>query len=282
MISCVYGFLVTESSPTLASFTFIAGVTAVAAAINSVAGGGRILTFSALAAILPADPSRLVIANATSTVGLWPGTLSAAWDYRHERTGQPKWSLWLLIPSIVGSVLGTILVLILPTTYFDSIVPILIFSAATLFAVQPYLSKQLSKKIDGEKPRSIDNPETKILLRAATLQFFIGMYGGYFGAGNGILMLATLGGLGLGDTHRLNGFKNLLAMVINACAALTFTLTSFTSNPVVAWPEAGIMAVAAIIGGLIGGRVARQYHPNTIRKCVAVIGYGLAGYYFVT
>ena len=222
------------------------------------------------------------MANATSTVGLWPGTLSAAWDYRHQRTGQPKWSLWLLIPSIVGSVLGTILVLILPTTYFDSIVPLLIFSAATLFAVQPYLSKQLSQRIDVEKRRSIDNPETKILLRAATLQFFIGMYGGYFGAGNGILMLATLGGLGLGDTHRLNGFKNLLAMVINACAALTFMLTSFTSNPIVAWPEAGIMAIAAIIGGLIGGRLARQYHPNTIRKCVAVIGYGLAGYYFLT
>ena len=200
MMLCACGFLVTESCSTLASFAFIAGVTAVAAAINSIAGGGRILTFSALAAILPADPYRFVIANATSTVGLWPGTVSAAWDYRHERTGQPKWSLWLLIPSVVGSVLGTILVLILPTTYFDSIVPVLIFSAATLFAVQPYLSKQLSKKFEGEKPRSIDNPETKLLLRAATLQFFIGMYGGYFGAGNGILMLATLGGLGLGDT----------------------------------------------------------------------------------
>ena len=140
MMSCAYGFLFTESSPTLASLAFIAGVTAVAAAINSVAGGGRILTFSALAAILPADPSRLVIANATSTIGLWPGTLSAAWEYRHERTGQPKWSLWLLLPSVAGSVLGTLLVLVLPTTYFDSIVPLLIFLAATLFAVQPYLS----------------------------------------------------------------------------------------------------------------------------------------------
>ena len=173
MMSCAYGFLVTDATPTLASFAFIAGVTAVAAAINSVAGGGRILTFSALAAILPADPSRLVMANATSTVGLWPGTLSAAWDYRHQRTGQPKWSLWLLIPSIAGSVLGTILVLILPTTYFDSIVPLLIFTAATLFAVQPYLSKQLSKRIDTEKRHYTDKPETKALLRAAILQFFI-------------------------------------------------------------------------------------------------------------
>ena len=282
MMSCAYGFLFTESSPTLASLAFLAGVTAVAAAINSVAGGGRILTFSALAAILPADPSRLVIANATSTIGLWPGTLSAAWEYRHERTGQPKWSLWLLLPSVAGSVLGTLLVLVLPTTYFDSIVPLLIFLAATLFAVQPYLSKHLSKKVDGKEPHSTEHPKTKTLLLAATLQFFMGMYGGYFGAGNGILMLAVLGGLGLGDTHRLNGFKNLLAMVISACAALTFMLTSFTSSPIVAWPEVGIMAIAAIIGGLVGGRLARQYHPNTIRKCVVVIGYGLAVYYFLT
>ncbi|MEO2041712.1 MAG: sulfite exporter TauE/SafE family protein [Pirellulales bacterium] len=282
MTLCTYGFLFAESSPTLASLAFIAGVTAVAAAINSVAGGGRILTFSALAVILPVDPSRLVIANATSTVGLWPGTLAAAWEYRHERAGQPKWSLWLLLPSIGGSILGTLLVFILPTTCFDSIVPLLILLAATLFAVQPYLSKRLSKKIDGAERHSVKTPKTKTLLIAATLQFFIGMYGGYFGAGNGILMLAVLGGLGLGDTHRLNGFKNLLAMVINACAAITFLLTSFTSNPIVAWPEVGIMAIAAIIGGFVGGRVARQYPPNTIRTCIAVIGYGLAVYYFLT
>ena len=282
MISVAFCFLVTELSSTLASFAFIAGVTLVAAAINSVAGGGRILTFSALAAILPADASRLVIANATSTVGLWPGTLSAAWDYRHERNGQPKWSLWLLIPSIAGSVLGTALILILPTTYFDSVVPLLIFLAATLFAVQPYVSKYFSTRIGLEKQPSTENPDTKTLLCAATLQFFIGMYGGYFGAGNGILMLASLSGLGLGDTHRLNAFKNLLAMVINACAALTFVITSFTSHPLVAWPEAGIMAIAAVIGGVVGGRLARQYHPNAVRNCVAVIGYGLAGYYFLT
>ena len=158
---CVYGYVFTESSPTLASLAFIAGVTAVAAAINSVAGGGRILTFSALAAILPADPSRLVVANATSTVGLWPGTLSAAWEYRHERAGQPEWSLWLLLPSITGSILGTLLVFVLPTKYFDSIVPALILLAATLFALQPYLSKCLSKNFDCEEGHSTNPPKMK-------------------------------------------------------------------------------------------------------------------------
>ena len=274
-------FLFTESSTTLASLAFIAGITAVAAAINSVAGGGRILTFSALAAILPADPSRLVIANATSTVGLWPGTLSAAWEYRHERAGQPKWSLWLLLPSIAGAFWAHFLFLSYQQRNFDSIVPCThsLGGYSLCYAAIPL--KTSVEKFDCKEGNST-TPKTKTLLTAASLQFFIGMYGGYFGAGNGILMLAVLGGLGLGDTHRLNAFKNLLAMVINACAALTFALTSFTSNPIVAWLEVGIMAIAAIIGGLVGGRLARQYHPNTIRAFIAVIGYGLAVYYFLT
>ncbi|MDA7938537.1 sulfite exporter TauE/SafE family protein [Pirellulales bacterium] len=274
--------LLIESATSLPSLAFIAAVTAVAAAINSVAGGGTILTFPALAAILPADPARLVIANATSTIGLWPGTLSATWEYRHERGHHPKWSAWLFLPSIAGSVIGTLLVLVLPTTYFDSVVPVLIFLAATLFAIQPLISKHFAKSVTVKEHDANNNPKKKTLLFAAGVQFFIGIYGGYFGAGIGILMLAALGGLGLGDAHRLNGFKNLLAMGINACAAITFILTGLFTASIVAWPEAGIMAIAAILGGLVGGRLARRSHPKTIRKIVAVIGFGLAGYYFIT
>ncbi|MBT4157550.1 MAG: sulfite exporter TauE/SafE family protein [Planctomycetaceae bacterium] len=279
---CACALLLFESANSLPSLAFIAAITAVAAAINSVAGGGTILTFPALAAILPADPARLVIANATSTIGLWPGTLSATWEYRHERSTQPKWSTWLFLPSIVGSVIGTLLVLVLPTTYFDAVVPVLILLAAALFAIQPLLSKRFADSQKNKEDNASNNPNKKTLLFAAGVQFFIGMYGGYFGAGIGILMLAALGGLGLGDAHRLNGFKNLLAMGINACAAITFILTSLFTDSIVAWPEAGIMAVAAILGGLVGGRLARRCHPNTIRKFVAVIGFGLAGYYFIT
>jgi uncharacterized protein len=279
---CVCALLLSESATSLQSLAFIAAVTAVAAAINSVAGGGTILTFPALAAILPADPARLVIANATSTIGLWPGTLSATWEYRHERGDKPKWSAWLFLPSIIGSVIGTLLVLVLPTTYFDSVVPVLILLAASLFAIQPFISKHFAKGIKNKEHDAENNPTKKTLLLAAGVQFFIGMYGGYFGAGIGILMLAALGGLGLGDAHRLNGFKNLLAMGINACAAITFILTGLFIDSIVAWPEAGIMALAAILGGLVGGRLARRCHPNTIRKFVAVIGFGLAGYYFIT
>ena len=278
---CVCTFLLVESATSLSSLAFIAAVTAVAAAINSVAGGGTILTFPALAAILPSDPARLVIANATSTIGLWPGTLSATWEYRHERGNQPEWSAWLFLPSIIGSVTGTLLVLVLPTTYFDSVVPVLILLAASLFAIQPFISKHFAKGIKNKEHDAENNPTKKTLLLAAGVQFFIGMYGGYFGAGIGILMLAALGGLGLGDAHRLNGFKNLLAMGINACAAITFISIGLFTDSIIAWPEAGIMALAAILGGLVGGRLARRCHPNTIRKFVAVIGFGLAGYYFM-
>ena len=279
---CVYAHFLFESTPSMPSLAFIAGVTAVAAAINSVAGGGTMLTFPALAAILPADPARLVIANATSTIGLWPGTLSATWEYRHERGDHPAWSAWLFLPSIVGSVIGTLLVLVLPTTYFDSVVPVLILSAATLFAIQPFISKHFAENMNVEAADANKAPRKNKLLFASGVQFFIGIYGGYFGAGIGILMLAALGGLGLGDTHRLNGFKNLLAMGINACAAITFILISLLTDSIVAWPEAGIMAVAAILGGFARGRLARRCHPQTIRKFVAVIGFGLAGYYFIT
>ena len=278
---CVCALLLFESATSLPSLAFVAAVTAVAAAINSVAGGGTILTFPALAAILPADPARLVIANATSTIGLWPGTLSATWEYRHERRNQPEWSAWLFLPSIIGSVIGTLLVLVLPTTYFDSVVPVLILLAASLFAIQPLISKHFAKGIKKKEQDADNNPTKKTLLLAAGVQFLIGMYGGYFGAGIGILMLAALGGLGLGDAHRLNGFKNLLAMGINACAAITFISIGLFTDSIIAWPEAGIMALAAILGGLVGGRLARRCHPNTIRKFVAVIGFGLAGYYFM-
>ena len=98
----------------LTSFIFLAVVTAVASAINSVAGGGTILTFPVLAAILPAGPSQLVIANVTSKIGLWPGALAAAWEYRHERRDQPPWAVWLLLPSLLGSLLGTALIMVLP------------------------------------------------------------------------------------------------------------------------------------------------------------------------
>ncbi len=268
-------------APSLASHLMLAGVTAVAAAINSVAGGGTILTFPALAAILPASPARLVIANATSTIGLWPGALTAAWEYRHERRGQPPWAVWLMLPSVAGSLVGTALVLVLPPVIFDLLVPWLILLAASLFAIQPRVSAWLARRRQADQSATTDRPSRSTLLLAASLQFLVAVYGGYFGAGIGILMLAVLGSLDLGDVHQLNGVKNVLGMGINACAAGLFALGSLTGTAVVAWTEVGVMAVAAAVGGIVGARLARRSAPARIRRLIAVIGFALAGYHFL-
>ena len=130
--------LVSGPLPGLAA---LAAVSFVAGAVNAVAGGGTILTFPVLAAILPAGPARLVAANATSTIGLWPGSVAAAWIYRGERVGQPPWAVWLLVPSVVGAALGAVLVQVLPPQWFAACVPWLILTAAVVFALQPQLSR---------------------------------------------------------------------------------------------------------------------------------------------
>ncbi len=255
-----------------AGFALLAAVTFLAAAVNSVAGGGTILTFPVLAAILPAEASRLVTANATSTIGLWPGALAAAWAYSGERVGQPPWARWLLVPSVIGAVAGAVLVVALPPALFDALVPWLILTAAILFAAQPYLVRAGSNSA----PRATSIP------LACGLQLLVAVYGGYFGAGIGILMLAVLGLLGLGDIHRLNAVKNVLGMVVNGAAAAFFAAGSLLGGHDVSWPHAAVMAVAAVAGGLAGSAVARRLPARIVRRAVAVIAFALAGYYFVT
>lgn len=251
-------------------------LTSVAAgAINSVAGGGTILTFPVLAAILPPTPGRMVIANATSTIGLMPGALAAAWAYRAERSGQPPWARWLLLPSLAGSAVGAALVLSLPPRLFDLLVPWLILLAAVLFALQPRFA---GRSAPGSAAAGAE-PLGSRLAVAAGLQFLVAVYGGYFGAGIGILMLAVLGLLGLGDIHRLNGIKNVLGTAINAVAATIFAVGSAAGGHQVSWPLAAVMVVGAVGGGLGGSILARRMRPARVRRGVAVIGFVLAGYY---
>jgi len=261
----------------------LALVTGIAAAINSVAGGGTILTFPVLAAILPAGPTRMVVANATSTIGLWPGAVSAAWAYRGERAGQPPWSRWLLLPSVVGAVVGSSLVLVLPARWFDALVPWLILVAAILFAVQPQLTRLATTRRQGQSPSTgTAEGSPRTLAIACILQFLVAVYGGYFGAGIGILMLAMLGGLGLGDIHRLNAVKNVLGMLVNGAAAGLFAVGPLFGWHDVSWLHAGLMAVASLLGGYAGGHLARRLPAAAVRRGVAIIGFALAGYYFLT
>ena len=181
------------ASGSLPGLVALAAVSFVAGAVNAVAGGGTILTFPVLAAILPADPARLVIANATSTIGLWPGAVAGAWAYRGERVGQPPWAVWLLVPSLVGAALGSVLVLVLPPQWFTACVPWLILTAAVVFALQPQLSRlaaMASPSSSSAVPPSPGmaaslTPTTSRLVLACVLQFVVAVYGGYFGAGIG-------------------------------------------------------------------------------------------------
>jgi uncharacterized membrane protein YfcA len=283
------------ASGSLPGLVALAMVSFVAGAVNAVAGGGTILTFPVLAAILPADPARMVIANATSTIGLWPGTIAAAWAYRGERVGQPPWGVWLLVPSLLGAMLGAVLVLVLPSKWFDACVPWLILTAAIAFALQPQLAR-----LAGSTPGPAGNaalrgnaapassaapaslaPATSRLLLACVLQFLVAVYGGYFGAGIGILMLAVLGVLGFGDIHRLNAMKNVLAMVINGTASGLFVVGSLLGSQNVSWPHAATMAVAAVGGSFAGANVARRLPAAVVRRGVALIGFALAAYYFL-
>jgi hypothetical protein len=254
----------------LPGFAILAAASAAAGAINSVAGGGTILTFPVLAALLPPDPARLVVANATSTIGLWPGAAIAAWAYRGERDGQPPWVRWLLLPSAAGAVVGVWLVLGLPARLFAAAVPWLILLAAVLFAAQP----RLARLVGG--PQAVTPGR---IAAACGLQFLVAVYGGYFGAGIGILMLAVLGLLSLGDIHRLNSVKNVLGSTINGVAAAMFAAGSFAGGHDVSWPCAAVMAVASIAGGLGGSIVARRFPPAVVRRFVSIIGFALAGYY---
>ena len=258
------------------SVLVIFSVTAVASAVNSVAGGGTILTFPMLNAILPETPSRMIIANATSTVGLWPGAMAAAWAYKGERVHQPSWANWLFIPSAAGAVVGSILVLRLPDKWFATFVPWLILFSAILFTLHPWITNVVKSK----EPLSAQN-KPMLIMRGCVLQFLVALYGGYFGAGIGILMLAMLSTLKLGDIHRLNAVKNVLAMIVNGAAATLFICGSLFGHSKVAWGHATVMAVGAVAGGLVGAHVAQRMPAQIVRKIVAMTGFMLAGYYFL-
>jgi uncharacterized membrane protein YfcA len=240
-----------------------------AGAVNSIAGGGTLLTFPALTWILGPTPAALVIANGTSTVSLFPGSIAAVWGYRREMAGQGRWVIPLLIPSLIGSILGTWLVVSQKETTFEALVPWLILVAAALFLLQPAISHWTGIGLPHSKPTF------KTMVLIVFCQFLIAVYGGYFGAGIGILMLSSLALMGLGDIHQLNALKSLLASAINGTAVVIFIM-----HGKVDWNYAMPMLFAGIAGGFVGASVSRKLDKNVVRWIVIAIGFGLSTYYF--
>ena len=237
------------------------GAALLAGAINSVAGGGTLISFPALIWIgLPS-----VTANATSTVGIWPASASSLWGYRREVCDTEPRMLVLLVPSLIGGIAGALLLRWTPPATFDALVPFLILFATLLFMAQDPIQRRL--KI----ANAAAHKSPRWLAGAMLFQLFVALYGGYFGAGIGILMLAAMSILGLTDIHQMNGLKNFFGGCINGVAAIYFIWAQM-----VYWPYVIIMALGAIAGGIGGAGVARRIGRTAVRRLVVGIGFGMA------
>ena len=228
----------------------------VAGLMNAVAGGGTIVTFPAL--IFAGISS--IGANATSTVALLPGTLAGVAGYRRMLPAVWKWIRMFAAVSIVGGLVGAVLLTKTPEPVFDRLVPFLILFATILFTARGFFTRFFRL----EAKRSIS---PRWLITAIVFQTLVSIYGGYFGAGIGILMLASLGMLGFENIHEMNAVKNVLAFLINAIAA-----GYFIYKGLIVWPAAGIVAAGAITGGYSGAHFSQKVPQLAVRFSITAIG----------
>ena len=235
---------------------FFAGVAA--GSINSIAGGGTLVSFPTLL-WLGRDP---LVANATNTVAMWPGSLAGAYGFRRELATVRGWLLMLIVPSLLGGAAGAWLLLRTPVSTFERLVPFLILGATLLLAAQEMITSRL-----GNLARAHENPTRGWMSFVFVFQLLVGLYGGYFGAGMGILMLAALGLIGLTDLHQMNGLKNILAVAINGIAAIYFAFSN-----AVDWGDVLVMTAGTIAGGYLGARIARRLGRKFVRAFVVFIG----------
>jgi hypothetical protein len=237
---------------------------AAAGAMNAMAGGGTILTYPTL---LWTGESAIV-ANATSTVALLPGTVASMAGYRREVAAHRHWLKTLFVPSLLGGTVGSVLLLRTPERTFAQLAPALILFATVLFMFQGAVRRRAAAR--GEAVAAdvaADGPPPARWAVASLCQFAFAIYGGYFGAGMGILMLALLGFLGLANIHAMNGLKNFFGLTINSVAAVYFIVRG-----AVAWAPALVMIAGAIAGGYGGARFARYIGQERARAAVVVIG----------
>lgn len=242
-----------------ACLLFVAGF--VSGGVNAVAGGGTFIAFGAMT-LIGIPP---ISANATSSIAQFPGYITSTLAYWSDIRRMWRGALLLAAVSVAGALAGSMILLALDNPSFRRIVPWLLIAATALFAVGPWLRPKGGGGADGGKP-----------LAGAVVQFLTAIYGGFFGAGMGIMMLASLGLTEGGDYHRLNALKNMLSNVIALVAILVFV-----SGGVVAWLPAVIMVPAVALGGYFGVWSARRMPQWAVRVFVVAVGLLLAVYYFV-
>ena len=237
-----------------AAAIFAAG--AAAGTVNTIVGSGTLLTFPVLLAFGYSP----VTANVSNTVGLVPGSISGAHGYRTELGGQGRRAVRLGIASAAGGITGALLLLALPASAFKSIVPGFIAAALVLVLVQPWLAHRLAARhghplaVRGALPVGL---------------YAVGVYGGYFGAAQGILILALLGLASSEGFQRVNGLKNVLAGLTNLVAGVVFVIAAHVS-----WPVVGLIAGGSVLGGQLGARIGRRLPPAGLR--IVIVGVGIA------
>jgi uncharacterized protein len=234
-----------------------------AGGLNSVAGGGSLISFPALIfAGVPPIP-----ANATSTVALWPGSVASIGGYRENLPRDRRLLVPLALASLLGGYLGAVLLLHTPAQTFMHLVPWLFILATALFI--------FGKRINRGAGNTISSGHSWPVIGAAcAAQLLIAVYGGFFGGGMGIVMLAAFSMAQVGDIHSMNGLKALLATAINGVAIVTFVLAK-----AVVWPDALVMIAGAAAGGYGAARLAKRINPNWVRSFVIVVGLAMAAYF---
>lgn len=237
-------------------------ISAIGGAINSVAGGGTFLTFPVfiLNGLSPLQ------ANVMSTIALCPGSIASAYAYRRQLTIERSLLKQFMLVNLIGSILGTTILLTLPEVTFERAVPWLLLFATLLFTFGGYAIRWIKKSPE-------HNASSK---SGVALQFLIAVYGGYFGAGQGILMLAMLQLLGFTDIHRMNALKVVMGSAINVVAMVIFIFAGQ-----VVWALAPVMIVGAVLGGYLGAHGALKISPAKVRVLVSVIGFAMTAYFFL-
>lgn len=246
----------------------ILGAGIVAGTMNAIVGAGSLISFPTL--LFFGYPA--LIANVSNTVGLVPGAASGAIGYRRELVGQQKRAVPLVIASLLGGLTGGVVLLVLPPSAFERIVPILILVACALVAVQPRLSRAIAtRRIAAGRSHGEGGPA---LLAGV---YLTAIYGGYFGAAQGVILIALLAILVTDELQRLNGLKIVLASAVNGIAAILFILVA-----PVAWPPAILIAIGSIVGGQLGAHVGRRLSPFALRTLIIVVGTVVAGKLLIT
>ncbi len=234
-------------------FIFAAGL--IAGAVNAVAGGGTLLTFPVLL-WLGRDP---VLANATNALALWPGSFAGVIALRQEALEMRSILRWLLPIGVIGSLIGGVLLLATPSRVFDGIVPYLVFAATLLLALQRPLMRVL--------PAASAEPSTRRQAVLMLAQLAVSIYGGYFGAAAGILMLAAYALFGVSDIHHRNAIKNTLATINNGVSGIYFVIMG-----AVDWTDGMVLGASAVLGGYLGGTFSRRMSKQAVEWFVIAIG----------